>query len=370
MAWRDTLLLHFGPGFLGGITLGSWLRLLRDNRFAVSPSCFVRALAISLHSIRNSVAGWYENWRYGSRLKEVAVPPPLFVLGHWRSGTTYLHNLLTIDERFAFPNTYQVLWPHTFLVTEAATSRLIEFFIPRRRPMDNMEWNMRSPQEDEFALCTCTFKSPCMGWVFPQQRARYDSYLTFRGVSEHEAAQWREAFMLFLKKLTWKHRRPVVLKSPPHTCRIKLLLQMFPQAKFVHIHRNPYHVFQSSRRAFQANFELLRLQRARLNDLDEWVLRQYREMYEVFFEERRLIPEGHFHEVCFEELEVDPVGLVRRLYAALDLPDFRQLEPALRRYVDSITGYRKNEFPDLPADLRTRIAAEWRPCFAEWGYPV
>jgi hypothetical protein len=209
-----------------------------------------------------------------------------------------------------------------------------------------------------------------MGWVFPRQRDRYDKYLTFQDVPEGEVAQWQTEFLLFLKKLTWKYGRPLVLKSPPHTCRIRVLLQMFPQAKFVHIHRNPYAVFQSSRRTFQVNFELHRLQRPRLSDLDDWVLRQYREMYEVFFEERSLIPEGHFHEVCFEELEEDPVGQVRRVYQALDLPEFGQAEPALRRYVDSIAGYKKNEFPDLPADLRTRIAAEWRPCFKEWGYPV
>src|SRR5687768_13309312 len=89
MAWRDTLLFHFGPGLLGGITLGNWVRLLRDNRFAVSTSCTLRALAITFQSIRNSVSGWYEDWRYGPRLKDVAIPPPLFVLGHWRSGTTH-----------------------------------------------------------------------------------------------------------------------------------------------------------------------------------------------------------------------------------------------------------------------------------------
>jgi hypothetical protein len=268
------------------------------------------------------------------------------------------------------PTTIKCSTPHTFLSTEAVNSRLIEFFMPKRRPIDNMEWNMRSPQEDEFALSVSTFKSPCIGWAFPRRRGDYDRYLTFRAVSGAEVAQWQKALVLFLKKLTWKYGRPLVLKSPPHTCRIRLLLQMFPEAKFVHIHRNPYVVFQSSRRTFQVLFELHRVQSPRLNDLDEWVLRQYREMYEVFFEERCLIPEGQFHEVCFEELEKHPVGQVRRLYAALNLPEFGHAEPAVRRYVDSIAGYKKNEFPDLPADLRTRIAAEWRPCFEEWAYAV
>jgi hypothetical protein len=368
MAWCDKFIHHFGPGQLGGITLGNWIKLLRENQFAVAPSRLLRWLAISAQSCQNSLLSWGENRKFGSELQDLAVESPVFLLGHWRNGTTHLHNLLTVDERFAFPNNYQVLYPHTFLSTEAISSPLFQAFLPSRRPMDNVEWTMRSPQEDEYALSVATAKSPCMGWVFPWRRDHYDKYLTFRSVPEREIREWKAAFVLFLKKLTWKYRRPIVLKSPPHTCRVKLLLQMFPQSKFIHIHRNPYPVFQSSLRTFQVVQELHRLQRPRLNDLEEWVLRQYREMYDVFFEERGLIPAGHFHEVAYEQLEADPIGEVKRIYQALDLPEFASVEPVLRRYVESIAGYRKNEFPNLSAEWRRRIADAWQPCFDEWQY--
>jgi hypothetical protein len=370
MGWRDTLLTNFGPGLLAGITLRDWLRLLRDNRFGIIPSRLPRAMMITGQSIGNSLSGWYETRRYAASLEGVTIPPPLFVLGHWRSGTTHLHNLLSVDERFAFPNNYQSLFPRTFLSTEAVHARMISWFFPKQRPMDNMEWNLQSPQEDEFALCVSSFKSPYLGWVFPRQRDHYDRYLTFRGVPDSEITQWREAFTLFLKKLTWKYQRPLILKSPPHTCRIKLLLQLFPRAKFVHIHRDPYAVFQSSRHLFQLCDVCESLQRPPQDDLDDWILRQYHEMYDAFFEERALIPEGHFHEVCFEELEADPVEQVRNTYEALGLPEFSQVEPVLRQYVGSISGYKKNEFPELPAELRAHIAEEWRQSFLEWGYPA
>jgi hypothetical protein len=38
-------------------------------------------------------------------------------------------------------------------------------------------------------------------------------------------------------------------------------------------------------------------------------------MYEVFFEERKLIPQGNLVEVRFEQLEEDPLGQLRRVYA-------------------------------------------------------
>jgi hypothetical protein len=167
-----------------------------------------------------------------------------------------------------------------------------------------------------------------------------------------------------------KYGRPLVLKSPGHTCRIRLLLELFPGAKFVHVHRDPYAVFQSTRHTVQKVAPLMALQRPDYGDVAERALRQYREVYDVFFEERGLIPKGHFHEVRFEALEADPVGQVRGIYEALGLPDFRQAEPALWRYVESLSGYRKNTLPEVPAGMRQRIAGEWRRCFEEWGYPV
>jgi hypothetical protein len=104
--------------------------------------------------------------------------------------------------------------------------------------------------------------------------------------------------------------------------------------------------------------------------LEDRTLRQYKEVYDTFFEESRLIPDGHFHETSFENLEVDPIGQVPSIYKALSLPDFGNVEPLLRRYVNSIAGYKKNTLPELGPDLRFRVAREWRRCFEEWGYPV
>jgi hypothetical protein len=368
MGWRETFLKYVGPGLLGGVTFGDWLKLLRENRFRVAPSCWLRAMGITSQSLANGFWRWRENRRFGQQIAATNVPPPLFVLGHWRNGTTHLHNLLTIDDRFAYPNNYQVFYPHTFLSTERMQSRFLQFFFPRNRPMDNIEWTLRSPQEDEFALLTLTGLSPCMAWAFPSRREHYDRYLTFRDVPRDEVTKWQQALASFVRKLTWKHARPIVLKSPPHTARIKLLLEVFPQAKFVHIHRNPYAVFPSTRHTFLANIKLQRLQRPRLDDLDDHILARYREMYDAFFAERELISAGHYCEVGYEQLEQDPISVLRSIYTDLKLPDFEVVAPALRSYVDSIAGYKKNEFKPLEPALRQRIAHEWRRCIDEWGY--
>src|SRR6185436_7611520 len=98
-------------------------------------------------------------------------------------------------------------------------------------------------------------------------------------------------------------------------------------------------------------------------------IRQYKEVYDAFFEELKLIPAGRFHEICYEELEKDPVGELAKLYAALEMPEFGHVEAKVRNYVHSLSDYRKNEFPELAPGLRQRVASEWRRSFEEWGYP-
>jgi hypothetical protein len=231
-----------------------------------------------------------------------------------------------------------------------------------------MALGVREPQEDEFALCSLTGLAWPMAWAFPRQAGHYGRYLTLREASAGEVVEWKSALAGLVRKLSFKYAKPLVLKSPGHTCRIRLLLELFPDAKFVHIHRNPYDVFRSTQHMVRTVTPWWALQRPDYTGLEGRTLREYREVYDVFFEERGLIPKGNFHDIGFEALEADPVGQVRSIYEALALPDFRQVEPTLRRYLESLSGYKKNTLPELPPDLRGRIAGEWRRCFEEWGY--
>jgi omega-hydroxy-beta-dihydromenaquinone-9 sulfotransferase len=370
LSWRERFLIRCGPGVLAGITLGDWLKLLGDNRFSVDSPYLLRAASVSVAAVTNSIFRWHEEHRYGRNWKDLPVPPPLFVLGHWRSGTTHLHYLLGLDDRFAFPNFYQVIYPHTFLSTERWFSGPTAFLLPERRAYDNVRLDLTVPCEDEFAMCVAGFMTPYLTGVFPRRAAHYDQFLSFRDAPPRAVAQWQSSLRLFLQKLTLRHGKRLIIKSPAHTCRIRLLLEMFPGAKFVHIHRDPYTVFQSMVHTYETGLPFGRLQRTDEVDWTERVIRQYRELYDAFFEERGLIPGGHFHEMSFEALENDPVGELRKLYEALNLPQFGNVESNVRTYVRSLLGYRKNKFPELASDVRRRIAREWRRSFDEWGYAV
>jgi hypothetical protein len=351
---------------LYGMALDEWLGLLRRHRFAVDPPYLPRAAFMTLTGALTSLIRTYENRRYVANLTDTEVKEPLFILGHWRSGTSYLHNLISLDERFAHPTVWRVLNPHTFLTTERY-SAIVKLASPKTRLIDSMDLGADVPFEDEFATCG-TLCSPFLANAFPRQADYYDRYLTFRRVPPEEVAKWQESLLLFYKKLTWKFGRPLVLKSPPHTCRIRLLLEMFPDARFVHIHRDPYAVFRSTQGQARIMQRTLCLQTSNSPNLDARIIGRYKVLYDAFFEERDLIPDGQFHEIRFEDLERDPVAQMRGLYEHLGIPDFEAFRPSLENYVSARSSYRKNEYQQLPASLRTEISQAWRRSFDEWNY--
>jgi hypothetical protein len=350
------------------MTFGDWWSLIQRHRFSIEPLYWPRVLIQTATSVSNSIGVRMERCRYGAQIEAARVRAPLFILGHYRSGTTHLHNLLTLDPQLAAPTFLQVLYPHVFLSTERWAGPLIDRCVVRRRFQDEMALAADMPSEDEVAQCTMTGLSPYMNWYFPRGGDRYDRYLTLRDVPADEAARWEAALTHFFRKLTVRYGRPLVLKSPPHTARIRRLLKLFPDARFVHIHRDPYAVFSSTKHLLQTVQPIFRLQRCPAPDGDDRILAVYTEMYNAYFEERGLIPEGRLCDVRFEDLECDPIGVVASIYQSLGLAGFDVLRPILDGYLGSIVGYRKNRLDEPSKDLRRRIAIEWRRSFDAWGY--
>ena len=112
--------------------------------------------------------------------------------------------------------------------------------------MDNMAAGWNHPQEDEFALCNMGARSPYLTIVFPNRPPQDQEYLDLERVSPEGLRRWKAKLRWFLQCITLRNPKRIVLKSPPHTCRVKVLLEMFPKAKFVHIVRDPYVIFPST----------------------------------------------------------------------------------------------------------------------------
>lgn len=356
--------------YLLGITSGDWFKLLYDNRFAIPPKYWGRATKVTILSLINSRLNGKENKIHRAAIEAAEIKNPLFIIGHWRSGTTLLHNLFSLDDQFAYPNLFQITHPHTFLSREEVVVKHLGNVAPEKRPMDNMEVTYQSPGEDETAIAQISLCSPLIGWSFQKSIDYYEKYLTFQTASAEDVDRWKQSMIWYLKKLTLRYQKPLVLKSPNNTTRVRLLLELFPGARFVHIHRNPYAVFQSTQRLYERIWPHVCLQKIEWEMIHDRILSNYRTMYEAFFKEKSMIPQGQFCEVCFEELEKDIVGQFCRIYEKLNIPGFLELKPKVQRYVDSLDGYKKNKFDPLPEELCKRVEDVWLRSFEEWDYPL
>jgi hypothetical protein len=355
-----------------GIEAGDWLRLLGRNRFRVDPTYLHRAAWVGGLSVGSSLLGLLEEARYARQLAAVEVDPaPLFVLGHWRSGTTHMHNLLGRMPGNTYSTVFQCIFPNSFLTTAGIVPPLTARFMDPTRSYDNVKHGWGEAGEDEIALAKLTGLSPYVAFMFPDSAESYERYVDFRGCSTEERERWKQAFVQFLKKIMLQTGgKRVVVKSCTHTARIPLLLEMFPNARFVHIHRNPYEVFASTLHMRShtdwENFFHLPAQGVEAVRREQ-TLRLGQRLFERVIEDRELIPAGQYVELAYEDLCGREVEVMQRLYADLGLPGWDEALPVLRDYVAGLEGYKRNE---LVFDQRTKdeVFDRWRVAFDAFGY--
>jgi omega-hydroxy-beta-dihydromenaquinone-9 sulfotransferase len=357
------------PRFWHGMGFGTWLRLLVHNRFAVSPSRWPIAASITLTSALNSFSRVFEQLMWSHLAQQTKLSePPLLVIGHWRSGTTLLHELLVLDPQHTYPNTYQCFEPMHFLWTEWFVPSLTRWSLPEKRPMDDMQTGWERPQEDEFALVNLGLPSPYLAWAFPNHGPMADDYLDLQTLSETQREEWKRKWFQFVQKVALRNPGRIVLKSPTHTARVKTILEVFPDARFVHIVRDPLALFPSTVRLWRSLSEVQGMQT--LGDahwIERHVLDTFVRMYERFEQDRELIPAGRLCDVRYESLVADPVGQMREVYRQLDLGDFTHMEGPIAEYELRARNYRTNEYA-MPADVSDRVRRRWAPYFQRYGY--
>ena len=350
-----------------GLTFGTWMRLLA-SRPPVHWTKLPRLASITALSVLNSWNDLWESVLLGGKIARQKIDhPPIFILGHWRSGTTLLHNLMTLDPQFTYPNLYQVMYPGSFLLTERVVTRLTGWVLPKTRPMDNIPAGWDLPQEDEMALLLLTLMSPYLMLAHQGAPEKTCRFFDLKQLTPDERRRWHDAFLTFVKKLTVRDNKPVVLKSPSHTFRIPVLLEMFPDARFVYIYRDPYAVYSSGMHLRRTLFRENGLGKPNFQGMDEEVLQVYADCIETYEKTKHLIPAGRLHEMKFEDLEADPLNQMHQVYEALKLPGWDRVEPAISKEVPALNKYRKNSF-NLDEETMRCVYSRWRKSFDTYGY--
>lgn len=310
--------------------------------------------------------------RYKKRLKELPMNmEPVFILGHWRSGTTFVHNVLAHDRHFGYTTTYQTVFPHLMLWGQPFFKKTMAWLMPDKRPTDNMELNVDLPQEEEFALSNMMPCSYYNFWFLPQNMLDYcDRFLTMKTASQEEQRIFKDTFTKLIKISLWNTKGNQFLsKNPPHTGKVKEILEMFPNAKFIYLMRNPYTVFESTRSFFNNTILPLQLQNISSEEMEKNILEVYSRLYHKYEEDKKLIPAGNLIEIKFEDFEANAMEMTEKIYQTLSIQGFEEAKADISAYLNKKKGYKKNAYKYDPRTVEL-VEKHWDFALKQWGYTL
>ena len=303
------------------------------------------------------------------RRRHAPMPPPVFIVGYWRSGTTHLHNVLSQSPQFGYVSPLAAGLPWDVLGIVRALRPLLERALPSDRYVDNVRVTPDSPQEDSIPLSNMLPLSYYHGLYFPRRfREHFRRGVFFEDCRAEEIEQWRRALLYFLEKVSIEQGgKRLLMKNPVYTGQIARLRAIWPQAKFVHIYRNPYMLLPSARHFFTRLFPELALQRHDDVTVDELILESYPRMLRALSDDAQTLPPASFAEVRFEDFEAEPMPQLQRIYRTLELGDFESTRPCFEDYLTQVRGYRKNRYPVDARDI-SLVEQHWQTFIDRFGY--
>ncbi len=354
--------------FIMGTNLKLWLKLLLKNKFNVSLRYIPRVFIISLVVSFFTPLVLYEHLRFRKQIRKVKIDKhPIFIIGHWRTGTTHLQNLLLNDDQFGYLNLIEATFPYLLLGNYKLIHFLMKPLIPKTRAMDSMEMNPETPQEHEFALTNLCLHSPLTSLFFLNKEEEYLKYALFNEVYENEFKEWKSAFSYLINKLTLKEEgKQLLLKNPLDTFRIKILLELYPKSKFIHIYRDPYNIFYSMVKLYQTNTNLFWLHKPNFN-LHDFIFRIYSSMNQDLYKEIKEIPTDQFIEIRYEDLISNTSQQLKRIYNHLSLGKFEIIKEKVDIYIDSLEGYEVDSYSMSKAE-KQHIYSKWKESIDKWNY--
>ena len=357
--------------FWFGMRPAALMKLFKRGRFSFTLNCIPDTLLLFLWVPWNSVLYWISEAKYKRRAEALTLAsPPIFVIGHWRTGTTFLHDLFSVDPNLAYPTTYECFFPHHFLLTEGHLDRVMKVLLPKKRPQDDVPVGFDRPQEEEFGMMMLGEGTPYVTCAWPRFGPADSNYLDFEGVLEADRKTWADAYMWFYRRLVLKHDgKTLVMKTPANAARLKLLTKLFPDARYVYLARNPLNVFPSTVKLWRALYSVQGLHNPPQLDpwLDDYILDMFARLTEAYEADRHLIPEDRLVELRYEDFVKDPVASMRDIYRRLDIPGFDQAEAPMREFIAERSEHKVSRY-EMPLALKRKIVERLKPYIDRFGY--
>ncbi len=283
---------------------------------------------------------------YGRKIRRTALSqPPVFILGHFRSGTTYLHKLMVAGNGLGYISNYDILCPNLSMLLGnrfgKLLQRVLEFLKIKNYHFNNSIHQLFDPgEEDMYLISSGSDVAAYWGFIFPNNQ---ENLFITDHVNDAKLSRWKWKYLFALKYATLRNNgKRLVLKNPPNTGRIPLLLEMFPDAKFIYIHRNPFDLYYSMNNLWtKVISRYYSLQDTSPAEIENFIYNYYSRLTASYERDKGLIPSGNLVEVSFNNLECEPFETVRDIFTKLNLPVFEKIEPALREKIQKETAYKK-----------------------------
>jgi hypothetical protein len=347
-------------GFLRPSTLLQALRRGRLERRRLP-----LALALSCSGLLVEPLAWCQDLWLCIRWRGVDCPDdPVIVVGHWRSATTYLHQLLAADPAAATARNSLTMAPQVALLLKPLIRPLLKKLMSAHRPIDAVPWSADDPQEDEIGLARLTMDTNMAGMAFPRDYLRH-----FRHSVLAEGRSLAST-LLWFTRLTWLHdgagKSHLVIKNSAHMARVPMLLRLFPRARYVLLRREPIDSIRSLVQVKQLLADLVGLQSPPdvIRQVEETVW-AHEQLLEAFEAHRSLIPEGHLVEIAYNDLITAPLQTLEQLYGDLRLGDWSTAGPAIAQRVEQARSYRAQPVQLDPAaeqHLQALLGGTLTPC--------
>jgi hypothetical protein len=329
---------------LAGSTIKNYFKILGKGH--ISPRYYFKIFLTTLIVLIATPFHLWEKIFFSRKLKKFKFSKsPLFILGHWRSGTTLLHNMLTKDPSVGYITTYQSLFP-TNLASKWLFRTFMRINMPDKRPSDGVELNIDFPQEDEFAFSNLQWNAYYNFFYFPTQyKTFFEQAVHHKNLTQKEIDLWYKTYDSLLKKaLIDTNGERLIVKNPVNTARIDKILKLYPDAKFLYIYRNPITVFFSTQRFFQQLFPTLWFHKVDNQFIDNMIFEVYDALMCEYFRFKSQIPEGNLMELKFEEFEMEPVKEIEKIYSELLKEDFTAVKHFFSEYFTTQKSHKKNKY--------------------------
>ncbi len=251
-------------------------------------------------------------WVQTPQIRDESTAEPLFVVGAARSGTSILHELLALDPAHRAPLGREVHHPLATAGPEHPAETADDLWTFWHEVLPDYE-AMHTNGGDLPAECIFITGHQFISdqWAGNHTVPAYSMHVA---MADHAPAYaYHRAFLQ-----TLQHGQPTrrwVLKAPSHLPVMGALFAEYPDARIVHIHRDPLKTVPSTL-SLMGTLQAMRCEGVDLAPLASMLPGGMAHIQRQLIEDRAsgAVPDAQFHDVRYSDLIADPVGSVSGIY--------------------------------------------------------